>query len=81
MRRLTCSAVVLLAVLLCTGTAAGQLSKPHAHDSQADTAGNKFLQRHATEDKHAADPGHANRLMQALSALSALRIQSKLSAQ
>ena len=69
MRLLNLSAVVLLVVLLCLGSAAGQLSEPHAHDSQADTAGNKFLQRQATEDKHAADPGRANHLTRALSAL------------
>ena len=62
MRRLGLYAAVLLAVFLCAGTATGQLSKPHAHDSQADTAGNKFLQRQVTDDKHAADPRRASYL-------------------
>ena len=80
MRLLNLCAVFLLAVLLRAGTAAGQLSKPHAHDSQADTAGNKFLQRQATDDKHAADPGHASHLKRAMSAMTALQAAIKLCA-
>lgn len=43
----------VLAAALCLVRC--QLSKPHAHDNQTDAASNKFLQRHATEDKDAGN--------------------------
>lgn len=52
MRHFCISTAAVLLFVLCFGQAAGQLSKPHAHDRQTDTASNKFLQRLPTDDKH-----------------------------